>query len=464
MSHTIFLILILLGARAALSAEGVPDLLTARPQSASDVVEQNVRQVARIRIATASILSGGEMEGSIDVEGKATETMLAFYRPATAMQIAEYYTRELERRHARVMFRCEDQNCGLGGFSHWPGSYSSYAAGNTKSQIYIAARLTEGSEETYVTVHAVENTSSYLSSRPRAAGTVFIQGVSGRVIGSKTASAIAIEHYPGAHIQSRSVREFDEIAVYFSAKTASAKPKILSGKVAITVLTAPGDRSLAEVFHNYKSAVESAGFAVAFSCRDRECGDGMEDFYLHSDVVRRITDISKSQYLAARRERDGKVDHIYVFARTLGKGIDIKIGTVEGKEIESGLVSIRASQILSDIASSGRAAIYGILFDTDQARIKPESQPILDEIAKALKQDRRMNLLIVGHTDNVGTAEYNLDLSRRRAQAIRAALEESYGIESKRLAAYGVGLLSPVASNKSEEGRVRNRRVELVER
>jgi outer membrane protein OmpA-like peptidoglycan-associated protein len=252
--------------------------------------------------------------------------------------------------------------------------------------------------------------------------------------------------------------------VYFSAKTANTKPKILSGKVVTEVLTAPGDRSLYEVFRNYKSAVESAGFAVVFSCKDRECGDGMEDFYLPSDIVRRITDISKSQYLTARRERDGRVDHIYVFVRALEAGIDIKVGTVEGKAMESGLVSIRASQILSDIASTGRAAIYGILFDTDQARIKPESQPILDEIAKALNQNRRMNLLIVGHTDNVGTADYNVDLSRRRAEAVRAALEESHGIESKRLAAYGVGLLSPIASNKSEEGRARNRRVELVER
>ena len=177
----------------------------------------------------------------------------------------------------------------------------------------------------------------------------------------------------------------------------------------------------------------------------------MEDFYFHSDVVRRFDDISKMRYFVARRERNGTVDHIYVCARAIGQGVDIKVGTVEGKEMESGRVSVRADQILSDIAATGRAAIYGILFDTDETQIKPESKPILDELAKALNQNRQMNLLIVGHTDDVGTAEYNLELSLRRAKAVLAALRDQYGIESKRLAAYGVGLLCPVASNKSEE-------------
>jgi len=440
------------------------DILGARPQNASDVVEQNARQLVRIRIATASILSGSEMEGSIDVEGKVAEIMLAFYRPASAMQIAEYYARELGQRHATVMFRCEGQDCGLGGFSHWPGGYSSYAGSNREHQIYLVDKLPSQAGENYVTVHAVENDGASLSSRPRAAGTVFVQTVCGKIVASKTASAIAIQHYAGARIQNRSVREFDEIPVYLSARAANAKPEMLSGKVTITVLTTPADRSLQEVFHNYRTAVESAGFSLVFSCRDRECGEGMEDFYLHNNIVRRITDVSRSQYLAARRERQGKVDHIFVFARTLGEGVDIKIGTVEGKAIESGLVSIRANQILSEIAASGRASIYGILFETDQVRIKPESGPVLAEIAKALRQNQRLNLLVVGHTDNIGTSEYNLDLSRRRAEAVCSALVHDHGIESKRLEAHGVGLLSPVASNKSEEGRARNRRVDLVER
>lgn len=333
MPSTAVLLTMLTGTMAALGAAELPDLLSPRLPGVSDVVDENVRQVARIRIATAGILSGGEPEGSIDVEGRSAAIMLAFYRPATALQIADYYRREFERRQAKVLFQCEGRNCGLGGFSHWPGGYSSYAAGNTASQIYIAAKFTEESGERYVTVHAVENTSSRLASRPQAAGTVFIQTVSGKVIGSKTASAISIWHDPGANVQRRTVREFDEIPVYFSAKTANAKPRILSGKVAITVLTVPDDRSLLDVFQKYKSAVEAAGFTILFSCRDRECGDGMEDFYLHSDIVRRITDVSKTMYLVARRERDGKVDHVYVFARSLGHGVDVNIGTVEGKKI-----------------------------------------------------------------------------------------------------------------------------------
>ena len=160
MPRTTLLLMMISGTMASLSAEQIPALFFAGPRNAPDVVEKNVRQLARIRIATAPVLSTGEPEGAIDLEGKATEIMLAYYRPATALQIAQYYRRELERRHATVLFQCDGRNCGLGGFPHWPLGYSSYAASNSKAQVYIAARITEGSGEEYVTVHAVENTGS----------------------------------------------------------------------------------------------------------------------------------------------------------------------------------------------------------------------------------------------------------------------------------------------------------------
>ena len=114
--------------------------------------------------------------------------------------------------------------------------------------------------------------------------------------------------------------------------------------------------------------------------------------------------------------------------------------------------------------STGKAVIYGITFDFDKAEIKPESKPQLDQIAKLLTDHADLKLAITGHTDNQGSADYNQKLSQRRAEAIVATLAGSYGIAADRLSAQGMGASSPVASNDTEEGRAKNRRVELVKR
>ena len=75
---------------------------------------------------------------------------------------------------------------------------------------------------------------------------------------------------------------------------------------------------------------------------------------------------------------------------------------------------------------------------------------------------RQLKLRVVGHTDDQGKADYNLDLSRRRAASVVRELTSKYGIDPSRLDAFGAGLYAPIASNASEEGRAKNRRVELV--
>ena len=113
-------------------------------------------------------------------------------------------------------------------------------------------------------------------------------------------------------------------------------------------------------------------------------------------------------------------------------------------------------------ASAGHVALYGILFDFDRDEVKPESAPTLAEIATLLRNDPALRLAVVGHTDAQGGADYNLDLSRRRADHVVAALVRGHGIDASRLQARGAGAGEPVASNDSEDGRAKNRRVELV--
>jgi len=119
-------------------------------------------------------------------------------------------------------------------------------------------------------------------------------------------------------------------------------------------------------------------------------------------------------------------------------------------------------KILNGMMQTGRIAIYGINFDFDRSDIRPDSEPTLDEIAAVLKQNPKLKIYIVGHADIIGDFNYNVKLSKSRAQAVVNALVSRYGIAPNRLTAYGLGQTAPISSNDTDEGRLRNRRVELV--
>jgi outer membrane protein OmpA-like peptidoglycan-associated protein len=114
------------------------------------------------------------------------------------------------------------------------------------------------------------------------------------------------------------------------------------------------------------------------------------------------------------------------------------------------------------ISSSGRYIARGILFDTDSDVIKPESGPVIKQIARGLDSNPNLKLMIEGHTDSVGDAAHNLDLSKRRAEAVKAVLIGQFNIDASRLSATGMGSTKPVDSNDTPQGRAQNRRVELV--
>ncbi len=134
--------------------------------------------------------------------------------------------------------------------------------------------------------------------------------------------------------------------------------------------------------------------------------------------------------------------------------------------IEKGImkqdVVANAEAMGNDINSTGRVLIYGIYFDTGKSEIKPESDAAVAEIAKLLENDATLNVYVVGHTDNAGSFDFNMKLSKDRADAVASALSAKHGIATARLKAYGVSSLAPVASNDTEEGKAKNRRVELV--
>ena len=125
-------------------------------------------------------------------------------------------------------------------------------------------------------------------------------------------------------------------------------------------------------------------------------------------------------------------------------------------------VTANAATLSSELTASGHTIVPGIYFDTGKADVKPESDAALKEVAKVLQQNPALKLYVVGHTDNVGTLTSNVALSNQRAASVLKALTTQYNVAAARLQAYGDGPYAPVASNDSDDGRARNRRVELV--
>jgi OmpA-OmpF porin, OOP family len=153
----------------------------------------------------------------------------------------------------------------------------------------------------------------------------------------------------------------------------------------------------------------------------------------------------------------------------------VELPPIDSAEFENGLLGagatfgyrmMRFAESTPDfsqvIASSGRYIARGILFDTDSDVIKPESAPVIKQIAKGLETNPNLKLLIEGHTDSVGDAAHNKDLSKRRAEAVRYVLISQFNVDASRLTAAGLGSTKPVDTNDTPQGRAQNRRVELV--
>lgn len=276
-----------------------------------------------------------------------------------------------------------------------------------------------------------------------------------------------ISRYPGSKIYHYNVKEFERLYLLSGPVRSPsdrdikmAKKELLEGKITIIQYQCPRERSAYEVFKNYEEAIRKAGFEIIYKGEGREIG-GVRKFLseynkLFYNIYATRDDPSGFYHLSAKT----KSSAVSITVLESYDGPKVFLGIVEKKEMETGL--IKAENIKEEIKKKGHIAIYGIYFDFDKAEIKPESEPALKEIAKFLKENPEIKVYIVGHTDNMGKLDYNMELSRRRAESVVKELIGKYGISKERLKPFGVGPLSPVASNETEEGRAKNRRVEIV--
>lgn len=222
------------------------------------------------------------------------------------------------------------------------------------------------------------------------------------------------------------------------------------------------DVSAEKVYLNYKSALEQAGFNVATLCEPDGCPVLRTQL---KDIAARLFPGRSARgrhgyYLKAVK---GPIRLGLLVTDSQQKGTAfVRQAIMEVEDLETGLIEITSAEIAQQVRHTGKALIYGIYFDTGKAVIKAESTSALEAIQEFLKTNPDMAFYVVGHTDDTGELEKNIELSRTRATAVVKTLVNSHGIETKRLSPQGVGPFAPAAANQTDSGRTQNRRVELV--
>jgi len=284
-----------------------------------------------------------------------------------------------------------------------------------------------------------------------------------------------LNRFPGAEIRGYLQKDYDETVVPKAPIENRKEPGELlelEGKVTKISYRIPGEKSALEVMKNYEKALAQSGFETVFSCSSRQpCGKDMMGFIALSGQIR-PTGFGDASFggqpdravLAHRKNEQGDI-HVFLHAvdDTANNRTYLYQHIVEGIAMDEDQVKVLPADALQQsLANQGHVAVPGVYFDTAKADIKPESDAALAEIAKLLTSDKKLKVYVVGHTDNAGSLDTNIALSQARAQAVVKALSASHGIDASRLAAKGVASLAPVASNAQEDGRSRNRRVEIV--
>jgi len=256
-------------------------------------------------------------------------------------------------------------------------------------------------------------------------------------------------------------------------------PKTLEGKVIRIQYTVSVDNNSEYVLQNYKAAFKKAGFKILIAIANEELGVSDRPHTWHakyytSDNYYPCLNNSKfgldigfplwnnnHSFIAAQGKKDGKDIYAIVYAVVDKNYTLLTQDIIEVEAVETGMVS--AENISKGIETDGHIAIYDILFETGKSEIKPESEAAIKSVADYIKANPTKKFYIVGHTDNAGDFAANMTLSENRAKAVLNELTTKYAVKSEQLKAYGVSSLVPVANNSTEEGKTKNRRVDIVE-
>ena len=261
-----------------------------------------------------------------------------------------------------------------------------------------------------------------------------------------------VSRYQGSVLHNQGSSGFEQVELplgrYDDAQQPARPVKFqrIEGKVLNYAYWAPQGRSDLEVFRNYQSALAKSGFVLLYACDEpaRCQSDGLGKFAADwtgrsssfqggYDGLSRMDDsgMFPPRFLVAYLK--GAQGEVYVSLTVRppsslqdGKGVGPPyfLQVVEVQAMRTDAVTVNAAALQKGLAADGKVALYGVVFDTGSAVVKPESKAQLDEMARLMAASQALKVFIVGHTDNVGDLSANLALSQRRAEAIAAWLAD----------------------------------------
>ncbi|WP_417873829.1 DUF4892 domain-containing protein [Xanthomarina gelatinilytica] len=292
-----------------------------------------------------------------------------------------------------------------------------------------------------------------------------------------------LTRYPGSKIIYYFQKDYNEIKFATKAAKPEKEPQQwleVSGYQTSIVYEVPIGKSTVEVMKNYEDAFKANNAEILFQCKGGEC-DGTTAWYsakFFEKVYGKDNRQSNGEtshyydfgaYHVAQRYMVGKIttsDKVYFIEIGMtpaydGKPVKVCVEVIEQEAMQSGLITLNADAIKESLEKEGKIILDGILFDTGKTDLKPSSFEVIEMVGHYLNQNPKANLYIVGHTDDVGNFGNNTLLSEGRAIRVSQALQ-NFGDFENRVTPIGVGPVAPVASNETQDGRMKNRRVEIV--
>ena len=270
-------------------------------------------------------------------------------------------------------------------------------------------------------------------------------------------------------------RAFDGYDLPTGPFTRDDKPvRKLEGRVREWVYQIESEASTLEAIRNYELRLAELGYEFLFECAQNECGgfDFRFGVYLVNPPAMRF-DLADFRYLGAENIEDG-VSASILASRQGGK-LFLQVIEIEGEAAPISMTPVenaprpsakpgdaRLFALARRLTENGHAPLEGIAFEAGSAQLTVESGAALEQAAQLLQGRPDLKFLVVGHTDNQGDLALNMELSRKRAESVAAALVSVDGVNSEQVTPHGVGFLAPRAPNSDDDGRRRNRRVELV--
>lgn len=291
------------------------------------------------------------------------------------------------------------------------------------------------------------------------------------------AGAISLDLPASASMQTEELRPADSFPLPVGAWAEGAIPtQTVEGDISIRTwrIDSPGLTTL-QILAPIRQQLAREGFETLFECRADACGGF--DFRFGTEVVAApamFVDLGDYRFLSARHKSAAGPEYIaLMISRSARAGFlqVVQIGQSPAAARPAALPAAAGTAsagpsvkpgFIASLATEGRAVLSDLTFASGSAELDDAAFPSLKELASKLAANPGWKIALVGHTDTLGSAEANMALSQRRAEAIKDRLVNAFGVEATRIEAAGVGFLAPIATNLTPEGRAMNRRVEVV--